>query len=982
MRNFNRTLFSLLIVSLLSLSALYAGTTGKIRGIVTDQNGDPLPGANIILQGTYLGASTDKDGVYIILLVPPGKYNIEASMIGYKTSVVKDILVETDRTNTTNFVLEEAIMEGETVVVEAKRDMIKVDVSASETNVKAAEVRDIPFASRVEDLVGMQAGVTGSLQEGKMEIRAGDYYENNVMVDGLSTTDGKSGKTSFPVNQQSIQEVQVLRGGFNAEYGEARSGLVNIVTKDPEDKFHVSVDYRYDPVRNRHQDWGRYDPRNMWPYRLYDGPNADSASYIVLYNGITPDTLKWEGWQAYSDRLNSDADTTNDLSPQEARDLWKWRHRPMDYATVPGHNIDVSVSGGIGFLPWKMNVLAGFKYQSSPFPTTQPQETYNETDYFLKIVNKLSESTNVTLQFMNSYVNTVSQDDAGSKWSNEIKLSYSGGSSEPFYPYRKGWVDRRNTMGALKLLHVFSATRYLEADLSFFGSYWDTDKYPQSPESAGRTYAGTFYYDPQAGYIPRDLGAPDNVSGYRMFGGASSTDDSYSERYRARVSMVDQFHPAHELKTGVDFRYSKLVEDRSHLHDDDPAQLFLWQFNIEPIEISAYVQDKIEFMGMVANIGVRWDYYSLNDERNIPIKSLDYATDADLFYAVKGDSFPTVNPKPQMYFSPRVGIAFPITTNSKVYFNYGHFVQMPQTEAMYSSTLDFNRPRVQWMGEPQLTWQKTANFELGYDQNVFDWFQLHIGAFYRDYTNAQSGIVYAHANQTMIMESAVQRETREIRGLDIELRKTMGRFITGFFNFNVTQKSVSNLEVPGISQIPIITDNPNVGIDGELRGVPLPNTSELTPYGRGVITIGAPANWGPRLWNYPILHKTRASFRISYVGAQLTRHPDGNFRENHPDVKFYTIPRAGLSMRISRSFSVTKTLNMEAYMDISNLWNSFYQYAGVWSVDYYNDLYAHGKTDRVGSDEVSNKLILRSEQQYHNSKQVPSSFVFGLRIML
>jgi hypothetical protein len=72
---------------------------------------------------------------------------------------------------------------------------------------------------------------------------------------------------------------------------------------------------------------------------------------------------------------------------------------------------------------------------------------------------------------------------------------------------------------------------------------------------------------------------------------------------------------------------------------------------------------------------------------------------------------------------------------------------------------------------------------------------------------------------------------------------------------------------------------------------------------------------------------------------------------------------------------------MEAYMDISNLWNSFYQYAGV-GTDYFNDLYAQGKTDRVGSDEVKNKLILRSEGQYHNSTQVPSSYVFGIRILL
>jgi hypothetical protein len=231
------------------------------------------------------------------------------------------------------------------------------------------------------------------------------------------------------------------------------------------------------------------------------------------------------------------------------------------------------------------------------------------------------------------------------------------------------------------------------------------------------------------------------------------------------------------------------------------------------------------------------------------------------------------------------------------------------------------------------------------------------------------------------MELPGQREYRDIRGFDIEVRKSSGRFITGFFNYNITQKSVSNLEVPGISQIPVITDNPNLGINGELRGIPLPNQSEITPYGRGVITFSAPMDWGPRLSGYPIFERTRASFGLFYTGPQLVNHPDGEFRKQHPDVKFYTIPRMSTNLRLARTFSLAWGVDMEGYIDISNLWVKKYRTAIPTSKDYYDDLYANGKTDRVGSEEVSNPNILRTHSDVLYSGEF-RSWVVGVRIML
>ncbi|MBN1562038.1 carboxypeptidase-like regulatory domain-containing protein, partial [candidate division KSB1 bacterium] len=100
-----KMLMRFLLCVIFMSSLVRGGTTGKIRGMVTDRNGDPLPGANVVVEGTTLGASTSLAGEYIILLVPPGLHTINVSMMGFKSSVTNDVKVEIDRTITIDFVL-------------------------------------------------------------------------------------------------------------------------------------------------------------------------------------------------------------------------------------------------------------------------------------------------------------------------------------------------------------------------------------------------------------------------------------------------------------------------------------------------------------------------------------------------------------------------------------------------------------------------------------------------------------------------------------------------------------------------------------------------------------------------------------------------------------------------------------------------------------------------------------------------------------
>ena len=962
--------------------SLYGGITGKIRGTVIDaQTRDPLPGANVIIRGTTFGAATDARGAYIILNVPPGLYTVEARMIGYRTEVRTRVKVDVDRTLNLDFELEQTAIEVGEIVVEARRDLVQLDVSATENYITKEEYNATPFANRIEDIIALQSGVTGNLTEGEIKIREGEFYEVGVLVDGFSTVDAKFNRPIFSISPGVVQEIKIMRNGFNAEYGISRSGIINIVTKDPEETFHGSVDYQLLPPQRRHTGPDIYSPEVRWEYRLYDGPRAMEGDTLTLYEGRHEIVKEWMGWIKKAELLNNDGNPDNDLTPEEARELWRWRHRPMSYGNTPGHNIDATLYGPLKLLPWKSNFLVGLRWENRPFVYPQSRKAFDERSATLKIVNHFGKNSKLTLSGFYTEVRTVPQSFSTSQWSNEDRISYDGGSSEIFYPYRKPLIDRYSTLIGAKFIHTFSPTRFMEINAGYFYTKWHLGTPAESPESKGRMFGGRLYLDPQSGWIPKEKGVDDLASSFRLYGGARTWDNSFSRRYNLRLSVTDQFHRNHELKYGFEVIYNDLNEDRLHWHNDDPVQAFIWRYRVRPYELSAFVQDKIEFKGMIANIGVRWDYYNPNSARPDVRRTLEQPSDRSIYEALRDGSYPMVRVKPKQYISPRIGVSFPLTESSKIYFNYGHFVQMPPNEALYATTLDAGRPRVQWMGNVYLDFEKTIAYELGYDQSFRDQFQLHIGAYYKDYHDVVNGMVYAHSTQSLIMEWPAQRAYKEIRGIEIELRKPVGRFLTGFLNFNITKKSQADLRVPRFgSCCPIVTDDPDVGINGELKGIPRPDVVDIAPYGRGVITLHFPQGWGPRLGKFFLLANTRASLQVFYQGPERIEHPDRQFRIENPDVVFKTIPYISSNLRVSRQFDIRK-MKLEVYLDVSNLWVSKFRLLPSYTparIDYFNDLLEQGKTDRIGSEEVSDPLLLRTESRTLYRGQL-RLYVLGVR---
>ncbi len=219
-------------IALLAPRQLPAGTTGKIVGQVVDgETGDPLPGANIQIEGTSLGAATDVDGQFLIINVPPGTYTVVASMIGYQTVKKSQVRVTSDFTTRLRFVLHPTTLElGETVEVVAERPLVRRDQTASLAEFSGEEIRQLPVET-FQEVLSLQAGVTVD-PAGGLHIRGGRSSEITYIVDGIPITDEYSGLPTVAVENNVIEELRLVSGAFNAEYGRAMSGVVNIVTRE------------------------------------------------------------------------------------------------------------------------------------------------------------------------------------------------------------------------------------------------------------------------------------------------------------------------------------------------------------------------------------------------------------------------------------------------------------------------------------------------------------------------------------------------------------------------------------------------------------------------------------------------------------------------------------------------------------------------------------------------------------------------------
>jgi len=230
---------------------VFAQQTGSITGIVTDAaTNEPLPGVNVIIRGTYHGAATDLKGVFRITGINPGNYNIDVSLIGYKPFQYTGIEIEANKTKQLDVKLEETVLTlDQDVVVIGEKPLLDPEETQSKKTVSREEI-DALIVENIRNIVTQQTGVVTA--DNEINIRGGRSYENAFLLDGVSVQDPLSG-TGFglQLSASAIEEVEVITGGFNAEFGQATSGIVNVRTREGSEKFSGSFTYKRDNLGNK-----------------------------------------------------------------------------------------------------------------------------------------------------------------------------------------------------------------------------------------------------------------------------------------------------------------------------------------------------------------------------------------------------------------------------------------------------------------------------------------------------------------------------------------------------------------------------------------------------------------------------------------------------------------------------------------------------------------------------------------------------------
>ncbi|RMD91864.1 MAG: TonB-dependent receptor, partial [Calditrichaeota bacterium] len=226
---------------LLLITPGYAGTTGKIAGKVSDaKTHEPLIGANVSLVGTTLGAATDANGNYVILNVPPGKYDLRFQYIGYQPVVVKGVNVNVDFTTRIDQALQPSAIEMEEIQVVAERTpLVREDLTNTQVAITADAIRSMPV-DQIREVIRLQAGITEG-NDGSLHIRGGRSNEIAYQVNGVSIENPFNNLQGVGIATNAVQEVSVSSGTFSAEYGNALSGVVNYVTKEGGNRLTASL---------------------------------------------------------------------------------------------------------------------------------------------------------------------------------------------------------------------------------------------------------------------------------------------------------------------------------------------------------------------------------------------------------------------------------------------------------------------------------------------------------------------------------------------------------------------------------------------------------------------------------------------------------------------------------------------------------------------------------------------------------------------
>jgi len=963
MKQLKNGIVLILLLTMVSASLLWSGTTGKIAGTITDKtSGDPLIGVNIVVAGTSLGAVSDINGEYSILFVPPGVYKVQISSIGYEKVMVNDVRVYIDQTARIDIAMATQAIYTDEVVVVGERKTIKADVATSVAAVSEKEVAELPINS-VMSAVGLQAGVRGGWSgslvnsaqpsffsgsnyirghvsvQGGLNIRGGEGDNILFMVDGVTMRDPRNNEPSTNVALSSVKDISVERGGFNAEYGQVRSGVINVITREgAKSGYSGSFQMRYSAPGPKY--WrgpGTLDIQDPNSYILrpyFDPAVCWTGTGNGAWDRFTQQKyIPFEGWDSVSRRLCSDKDPTNDLTPQGAQRAFEYETRKVQPNDQPDYDIDAGFGGPVPFISEALGSLRFFaSYRRTReelvFPLSRPD--YSDYNWNVQMISDITSTMKLRLSgmagkkytmsdgwqstgnyFYPRYPNQVAGEINGNGWgyADLIKL---------FSDFNLSLTDIGEQSMSGKLTHNISPTTYYEVSIESFRRNYKTEPVALRDTSQKFEIIPGYYEDSNPfGYWPNATETVYLSPASALMHVSKARDNTVVGSTTLKADFTSQVNFQNMLKAGLEFNYNDLnfdygtIKSGGQVTETYSSHVKLRVF---PVQGGAYIQDKLETKGFIANLGLRLDY---SDPRTSwwNMNQFDPSFFSSAFDPNK--DFTKENFKPQWQLSPRLGIAHPITENSKLFFNYGHFRQVPQYESLFRVERD-DHGMMTSFGNPNLILAKTISYELGFDQILLEDFLLQIAAFYNDISDQQDFTQYISSIAGFAYTKSTANNYQDSRGFELTLRRTFGRWVSGFANYTYQVNSTGHFGSSKVYDNPSDQNKWDEATVNVYQDRPVPQ-----PYARVNLSLFTPDDWGPSILRNKILGGWRLNATFDWQAGFWTTWntkalPSTSY--NIQAVDFFNT-----ALRLDKSIAIGK-FKLELFMDINNVLNTLKLY--------------------------------------------------------
>ena len=994
-RQILKPLWLLLITLLLFTSAMVnAQTRSRIVGTVTDsQTGEALFGVNVMVKGTYLGAATDMNGKFFIVNVPVGTYEVQASMIGYATQLVTGVVVSADRISTVDFQLKPTVIQGQEVVVTAKRDNLHREVANTQMVVTANELKETSGIRQINAFLEKLPGV--STDNGFLSIRGGSADQTGAMVNGLSYNNAAVGNAETAVPMSAIDQISLLSGGYNAEYGNFRSGLINITTKSgSQDGYHGTFSISRDNSHMRRFGDSFYDPNNSY-LKQYLSPatsfeqtsNFKGWEYMAsIYNtGKTPaqvatpfDMFLLANWlymtvPDYNGLANLPADLKQRIGYYQITDAQK---KAFADHTMREDGADWNFDGGFGGpVPLIGKAIGDATFYISNNSNEQhyvmPVTLRSQKSYTTLGTIKATPYKNLTITYNALWRRQIGVSPVRPAFGDAPDASNSGGfmpinnikyvaSREnesnstgdraywfdaAFYPL----MDQTTLMNGISINNVLSPTTFWELTVSYltiadhtptgdnrdstiitqFGPFPVTEM-PYGKLQYGSLAVGGYTYP---SYLNNGLLG----TGQRFQGKEGDLfDNSKVHQLSVKADIASQIGEHNYVKGGIEYNYIDIDHNYYEQWNNNTYNTYEFNYHRWPSQTGAFVQDQITYDEIVANVGVRMDYYynggglwpgsdSAFSTQFLPPPQADianlytYLAQGKSFIWDKWTQYNNTHPgflqpiKNYLTFSPRIGVSFPVTENSKFYFNYGHFRSNPPYYTMYQLRYRYTKTGLYNMTNPNLEPPRTIQYELGIQYNFYQNYILQISGYSKDVTGEAGTINFISSDGRINYNGQANNQFEDIQGLEVDITKNDNSWITGWINFNYMLQKTGNTGFNTIRQGQVQYSDADY-YHGATRALPVPQINAN-------ITFRTPKTWGPEFLGTHLLGDWSISVFAKYKAGDYFSPDDWNPLQlqyvsdllEWPD--YYNV-----DLKISKSFNVGGVA-ATFFLDVNNVLN-------------------------------------------------------------